>query len=160
MYIKVVVNLQLAELALDQQAAEGVREAAALVLSRLSLLNKYKVTDVSAALCRCLLTDSKQVGSRSTATSACRILQERCRHDVIGCHDQESRSIVGRIWRWYKTTAEVLLFASPGAAHCATGTAAASARQRQAATGAAIRHAAGGAALSQISNGTGVTYLM
>jgi hypothetical protein len=59
--VGVTAHLQLAELALDQQAAESVREATALALARLSLLNKYKVTDVIAALCRCLLTDSKQV---------------------------------------------------------------------------------------------------
>jgi hypothetical protein len=54
-------TVQLAELALKQQAAERTRTVAAVTLARLSLLNKYKVTDVIAAQCRCLLTDSKQV---------------------------------------------------------------------------------------------------
>jgi hypothetical protein len=61
MYVRITVNLQLVELALDQQAAKSVREAAALAAARISCLEKYKVTDVSAALCCCLLTDSKQV---------------------------------------------------------------------------------------------------
>lgn len=60
-YIRVIMHLQLSELALDQRAIGSVREAAALALARISFLNKYKVTDVSAALSRCLLTDSKQV---------------------------------------------------------------------------------------------------
>ena len=59
--IGLVVKMQLAELALNQQADEGVRQAAALALACLSVLDKFKVTDISAALCRCLLTDCKQV---------------------------------------------------------------------------------------------------
>lgn len=68
--------MQLAELALDAEAAAGVQESAALAVARLSLLNKYKVTDVVAALCRCLLASSTQVwaqGCRSPCRGGCEL---------------------------------------------------------------------------------------
>lgn len=73
--------LQLAQLALESRAAAGVRESAALALARLSLLNKYKVTDVIAALCRCLLADSSQVTNVTNNTELIRVLLAVLKHD-------------------------------------------------------------------------------